>query len=138
MTKHIVILGAGYGGLLTALNARNFLSESDATITLVNQTPTHQIITELHRLAGGTTSEGSVALPLEKLLAGKNVNLKIATVENFDVNTKKVNLAGGETLSYDALVVGLGSKTAYFGIQDLKKIVWFLNPLVKQTKSLNT
>ncbi|VDH00398.1 NADH dehydrogenase-like protein yjlD [Lysinibacillus sphaericus] len=121
MTKHIVILGAGYGGLLTALNARNFLSESDASITLVNQTPTHQIITELHRLAGGTTSEGAVALPLEKLLAGKGVELKIATVENFDVNTKKVNLAGGETLTYDALVVALGSKTAYFGIPGLEE-----------------
>ncbi|WJY28364.1 NAD(P)/FAD-dependent oxidoreductase [Sporosarcina trichiuri] len=121
MTKQIVILGAGYGGLLAALNARNFLSESDAAITLINQTPTHQIITELHRLAGGTISEGAVALPLEKLLAGKGVQLLIETIENFDVNTKKVNLANGDTLSYDALVVALGSKTAYFGIPGLEE-----------------
>lgn len=121
MSKQIVILGAGYGGLLAALNARNFLSESDATITLINQTPTHQIITELHRLAGGTISEGAVALPLEKLLAGKGIELKIETIENFDVNSKKVNLANGETISYDALVVALGSKTAYFGIPGLEE-----------------
>ncbi|GKV68186.1 NADH dehydrogenase [Sporosarcina sp. NCCP-2716] len=121
MTKQIVILGAGYGGLLAALNARNFLTESDAAITLINQTPTHQIITELHRLAGGTISEGAVALPLEKLLAGKGIQLVIETIENFDVNTKKVHLANGESLSYDALVVALGSKTAYFGIPGLEE-----------------
>lgn len=121
MSKHIVILGAGYGGLLSALTVRKYLSSNEAFVTVVNQFPTHQIITELHRLAGGTTSEKSISLPLEKLFKGKDIDLKIAKVKSFSVDKKEVNLSDGSTLSYDALVVGLGSKTAYFGIPGLEE-----------------
>ena len=53
MSQQILILGGGYGGVLTALTARKYLSAAEASITIVNRFPTHQIITELHRLAGG-------------------------------------------------------------------------------------
>ncbi|WYP27463.1 NAD(P)/FAD-dependent oxidoreductase [Alkalihalobacillus sp. FSL W8-0930] len=121
MSKHIVILGAGYGGLLAALTVRNYYSESQAKVTVVNQTGTHQIITELHRLAAGNIAEDAVAMPLEKLFKGKSIDLKIATVNSFSVDNKEVVLSDGSTLSYDALVVGLGSKTAYFGIPGLEE-----------------
>ncbi|WP_150268737.1 NAD(P)/FAD-dependent oxidoreductase [Paenibacillus tepidiphilus] len=121
MSKHIVILGAGYGGLLSAITARKYLSKNDAKITVVNQTPTHQIITELHRLAAGSISEQAIAMPISKLLAGKDIDLKIAKVASFAVEAKQIRLSSGETLSYDALVVGLGSVTAYFGIPGLEE-----------------
>lgn len=121
MTKKIVILGAGYGGLLAAQNIRKYYSKSEAQVTVINQYPTHQIITELHRLAAGNISEKAIAMPLEKLLKGLDVDLKIATVESFSVDKKEVKLVGSTTLSYDALVVALGSKTAYFGIPGLEE-----------------
>lgn len=121
MSKQIVILGAGYGGLLAALNVRKYYSKSEAQVTVINQYPTHQIITELHRLAAGNVSEQAVAMPLTKLFKGKDIDLKIATVESFSVDSKEIKLAGGTTLSYDALVVALGSKTAYFGIPGLEE-----------------
>lgn len=121
MTKQIVILGAGYGGLLAALNIRKYYSKSEATVTVINQYPTHQIITELHRLAAGNVNEKAIAMPLEKLFKGLDIDLKIATVESFSVEKKEVKLAGSTTLSYDALVVALGSKTAYFGIPGLEE-----------------
>ncbi|MFD3449461.1 NAD(P)/FAD-dependent oxidoreductase [Microbacteriaceae bacterium 4G12] len=121
MSKHIVILGAGYGGLLAALNVRKHYNKSEAQVTVINQYPTHQIITELHRLAAGNVSEKAIAMPLEKLFKGQDIDLKIATVESFSVDKKEVKLAGGATLSYDALVVALGSKTAYFGIPGLEE-----------------
>lgn len=121
MSKHIVILGAGYGGLLSALTVRKYLNKDEAKITVVNQYPTHQIITELHRLAAGSVAEGAVAMPLTKLFAGKDIDLKIAKVKSFAVDTKQIVLSDGVTLSYDALVVGLGSTTAYFGIPGLEQ-----------------
>ncbi|EJQ44305.1 NAD(P)/FAD-dependent oxidoreductase [Bacillus hominis] len=121
MSKQIVILGAGYGGLLAALNVRKYYSKSEAQVTVINQYPTHQIITELHRLAAGNVAEQAVAMPLTKLFKGKDIDLKIATVESFSVDSKEIKLAGGTTLSYDALVVALGSKTAYFGIPGLEE-----------------
>ncbi|RUS49048.1 NAD(P)/FAD-dependent oxidoreductase [Cohnella sp. AR92] len=121
MSKHILILGGGYGGLLSALTARKHLDANEAQITLINRFPTHQIITELHRLAGGTIKEGAVALPLEKLLKGKGVNVVVDTVTEIKPNDKKVLLASGASYSYDALVVALGSETAFFGIPGLQE-----------------
>lgn len=121
MSKHILILGAGYGGVLSALSVRKYLSKQEARITVVNQFPTHQIITELHRLAAGSVKERAVALPLEKLFKGKDIDLRVAKVERFSVENKEVKLNDGTLLSYDALVVGLGSVTAYFGIPGLQE-----------------
>ncbi|MFD1179233.1 NAD(P)/FAD-dependent oxidoreductase [Paenibacillus puldeungensis] len=121
MSKHIVILGAGYGGVLSALSVRKYMDRSDVRVTVVNQYPTHQIITELHRLAAGNISERAVALPLDKVFKGKDIDLRIAKVESFSVDKKEVKLSDGTVLNYDALVVGLGSKTAYFGIPGLEQ-----------------
>ena len=121
MSKHIVILGAGYGGLLTALTVRKYLNKDEAEVTVVNQYPTHQIITELHRLAGGTIAEQAISMPLEKLFKGKDVNLVISKVESFSVDKKEVRLANGSLLTYDALVVSLGSQTGFFGIPGLEE-----------------
>lgn len=121
MSKKIVILGAGYGGVLTALTAREYLNKEDAQITVVNQFPTHQIITELHRLAGGTAAEKAVALPLEKIFKGKDIDLQIAKVRQFNVDKKLVDLDNGYSLNYDILVVALGSQTGFFGIPGLEE-----------------
>jgi NADH:ubiquinone reductase (H+-translocating) len=121
MSKHIVVLGAGYGGVLSALTLRKYLNRNEAYVTVVNQYPTHQIITELHRLAGGSTTEQAIALPLDKLFKGKDIDLKIAKVDTFSVDKKEVSLSDGSTLNYDVLVVALGSKTAYFGIPGLEE-----------------
>ncbi|WP_066371722.1 NAD(P)/FAD-dependent oxidoreductase [Neobacillus fumarioli] len=121
MSKKVVILGAGYGGLLAAINVRKYLNKDQAEVTVVNKYPTHQIITELHRLAAGNVSEQAIAMPLTKLFKGKDINLKIATVESFSVDQKEVKLSDGSSLTYDALVVALGSITAYFGIPGLEE-----------------
>ncbi|KMZ41780.1 MULTISPECIES: NAD(P)/FAD-dependent oxidoreductase [Bacillales] len=121
MAKHILILGGGYGGLLSALTARKYMTAEEASITVVNRFPTHQIITELHRLAVGNLSEQNVALPLERLLRGKEINLVVDTVENIGLESQRVTLASGESIKYDALVIALGSETAFFGIPGLQE-----------------
>ncbi|MFD2613620.1 NAD(P)/FAD-dependent oxidoreductase [Paenibacillus gansuensis] len=121
MSKHILILGGGYGGLLTALAARAHLTPEEADITVVNRVPSHEIITELHRLAAGNVDEKAVALPLNKLLKGKDVNVKVGNVESIDVENKKVVVSGGTWYQYDVLVLALGSETNYFGIPGLQE-----------------
>ncbi|THE09751.1 NAD(P)/FAD-dependent oxidoreductase [Bacillus timonensis] len=121
MSKKIVILGAGYGGLLTALTLRKYATKEEAQITVVNKYPTHQLITELHRLAGGTTTEQAISFPLTKLFKNKDVNVVISEVTSFSVDNKEVHLADGSVLDYDNLVVALGSQTGYFGIPGLEE-----------------
>ncbi len=134
MSKQILILGAGYGGLLSALTARKYMSADEATITVVNRYPTHQIITELHRLAVGDLKEQNIALPLEKLFKGKDIDLRIDTVEAIKPDEKKVTLAGGTTLEYDVLVIALGSETAFFGIPGLQEHSFTLKSVQEANK----
>jgi len=119
--KKILILGGGYGGLLTALTARRYLTSKEAEITVINKYSSHQIITELHRLAVGNLHEKSVALPLHKLLEGTDVGIRVDSVTDIVLDKKKVNLASGMSMSYDYLVVALGSETAFFGIPGLQE-----------------
>jgi len=119
--KKIVILGAGYGGLLSALSAREHLSPAEAQITVINKYDSHQIITELHRLAAGNVSEKAVALPLSKLFKGKSIDVKIGSVQSIDPTGKQVTLEDGSAYGYDTLVLALGSETNYFGIPGLKE-----------------
>ncbi|SFL99556.1 NADH dehydrogenase [Paenibacillus sp. 1_12] len=121
MSKQILILGGGYGGLLSALSARAHLTHEEAEITVINRVGSHQIITELHRLAAGNVAEKAVALPLEKLLKGKQINVVVGTVDEINVEERRVLLLGGKTFSYDALVLALGSETNYFGIPGLQE-----------------
>ncbi|WP_077618202.1 NAD(P)/FAD-dependent oxidoreductase [Bacillus sinesaloumensis] len=121
MSRKIVILGAGYGGLLTALTLRKYTSNEEAQITVVNKYPTHQLITELHRLAGGTTTEKAISFPLTKLFKNKDINVVISEVTSFSVDDREIHLADGAVLDYDNLVVALGSQTGYFGIPGLEE-----------------
>lgn len=120
MAKHILILGGGYGGLLAAMTARKHLTASEAKITIINRYSTHQIITELHRLAGGTIKEQAVALPLQKLLGDKDVNILVDTIKEIKPDEKQVLTSSGGVHKYDSLVVALGSETNYFGIPGLE------------------
>ncbi len=121
MSKQILILGGGYGGLLSALSARKHLSSHDAQITVINRDPEHQIVTELHRLAAGNVAEQAVALPLQKLFKGKSIDLQVGHVEQVNLEDRKVQLADGTSYRYDALVLALGSETNYFGIPGLQE-----------------
>ncbi|WP_219835017.1 NAD(P)/FAD-dependent oxidoreductase [Paenibacillus sp. R14(2021)] len=137
MRKEILILGAGYGGLLSALSAREHLSTEEAGITLINRVGSHQIITELHRLAAGNVHEKAVALPLEKLLKGKGVNIVVGDVQAIDVEGKKVSLNDGSSYRYDNLVLALGSETNYFGIPGLKENSLTLKSVVDANRVFN-
>jgi len=121
VSKQILILGGGYGGLLTALSARAHLTPEEASITLINRFDSHQIITELHRLAAGNVAEKAVALPLEKLLKNKSINIQVETASKIDLEGKKVVAESGYSFGYDTLVLALGSETNYFGIPGLQE-----------------
>ena len=72
-------------------------------------------------MLGDTIAEKAVSLPLNKLLGSKDVNIVVDSVKEIKPNDKKVVLESGNVLSYDALVVALGSETNYFGIPGLEE-----------------
>jgi len=134
LAKHIVILGAGYGGLKTALETRKLMTADAARITIVNRHPYHQFITELHLPAAGSAAPQKVRLPLDKLLGGKKIDVLLADVDRIAPDEHTVYFTDGSMVSYDYLVVGLGSETEFFGIPGLQEHSFVLKSVDDATR----
>lgn len=116
----IVILGAGYGGIITATRLQKTLSANEADITLVNKNSYHYQATWLHENAAGTLHHDRTRLDIKDVINQDKINFIQDTVTQIKPEEKKVLLSNGE-LDYDYLVVGLGFESETFGIKGLKE-----------------
>jgi len=101
-SPHIVVLGAGYTGLVAAkLLARR------ANVTLVNNRERFVERMRNHQLAVGRRVR---SVPLRDLVSGTGIRLVVDRVTRLDLEGRQVELAGGaEPIGYDLLVYALGS-----------------------------
>lgn len=110
-----LILGAGYGGLAAATKLK---PTPGLDVTLIDQNPYHVYDTRLHEAAAHNTD---VTLPIEPLLAKTGVKFQQASVDHVDLDNKAVVTKDGQTLTYDTLVIALGSVTNFFRIPGLQE-----------------
>lgn len=120
-TPKILILGAGYGGLLTTLQLQQKLHYNEAEVTLVNKHDYHYITTWLHEPAAGTAPAEHARVDLDRIVDKQKVNFIKGTVQSIEPEEQTVTLENGNVLSYDYLVIGLGSEPETFGIEGLKE-----------------
>jgi len=120
MAKRVVILGAGYAGLVAALELNKLTTAQEVEIILVNKHDYHQLITQLHEPAAGAKKDSDITIPIGKILGGKKIQFLVDTVVSINKEAKEVALEK-QTLSYDYLIVALGSETEFFGIPGLKE-----------------
>lgn len=116
----IVILGAGYGGILTAQRLQKALNYNEADVTLVNRHEYHYFTTHLHMPAAGTDSIEHTRVSISKLIDEFKIDLVKSSVQEIRTQQKKIILEDG-TLSYDYLVIALGGEPETFGIPGLDK-----------------
>ncbi|HYT59241.1 MAG TPA: NAD(P)/FAD-dependent oxidoreductase [Haliangiales bacterium] len=110
-TKHIVVLGAGFGGL-TFCQAFN---HPQARVTLVDRQNHHLFQPLLYQVATAGLSAPEIAQPIRSILSGRPaVTVLLDHVVDFNLAEKKV-LLEKNTLAYDYLVLALGGVTSYFG-----------------------
>lgn len=114
--KKIVILGGGYGGVLTAKKlAKKLKKNKDIEITLIDRNPYHTLLTELHEVAANRAPEDSIKIDLKKIFAGLKVNVVLDEISDIDFKGKKLK-SEAASYAYDYLVIGTGSKPTFFGI----------------------
>ncbi|WP_217589210.1 NAD(P)/FAD-dependent oxidoreductase [Lentibacillus saliphilus] len=123
---NIVILGAGYGGIMTTVKLQKALGVNEATITLVNKNDYHYQATWLHENAAGTRHHDDTRIPIRDVVNFSKVKFVQDSVVSINPDKKKVQLAYGE-LDYDILVVGLGFEAATFGIPGLEEHAFMIN-----------
>src|SRR5699024_3323482 len=114
----IVIIGAGYGGIMTAVRLQKKLRTSEAEVTLVNKNDYHYQSTALHETSAGTLHHDRTRVNITDVINTDKINFVKDTVVSIQPEEKKVTLENGE-LSYDYLIIGLGFESATFGIPGL-------------------
>src|SRR6202021_953805 len=109
---HVVIVGAGFGGLETA----HWLAAALVSITLVDRRNHHLFQPLLYQVATASLATSEIAWPVRYLLRGRpDVTTLFATVTGGDTERKCVLLDGDDTLPYDKLILATGARHAYFG-----------------------
>ncbi|WP_087972716.1 NAD(P)/FAD-dependent oxidoreductase [Oceanobacillus rekensis] len=118
--KHIVILGAGYGGMMTAAKLQKNLHPNEAEITLINKNDYHYQTTWLHENAAGTLHHDRTKIKIKDVIDSNKVKIVLDEVKCIKPEEKAVKLQNG-AIHYDTLIIGLGFETATFGIPGIKE-----------------
>ena len=85
-------------------------------VTLVDRRNFHVFQPLLYQVATGGLSPADICAPLRSVMAPyKNVRTVMGEVTGFDLDNRRVLVAGEQELVYDYLVVAAGAKHHYFG-----------------------
>ena len=133
--EKIVILGAGFAGLYAYKELCNELHGTDTVeIKLVNADDEFVFVPMIHEVAAGTLMPRSITQSLRALsdscldefihgtVAGIDLDAKIVQVEYHQSDEPdQIHHHHHEEISYDTLVLALGSETNYFGVPGADK-----------------
>ena len=109
---HVVIVGAGFGGLEAAFG----LAGAPVKITLVDRRNHHLFQPLLYQVATASLATSEIAWPIRYLLRNRpDVTTLFANVNGVDAVARHVLLDDGGTLPYDTLILATGARHDYFG-----------------------
>jgi len=109
---HIVIMGAGLGGMPAAYEMREALPK-EHKVTVVNAVDHFQFVPSNPWVAVGWRKREDVILQLAPLLERKGIAFVAKAVTQIDCGNNRLVLDGGDTLGYDYLVITTGPKLSF-------------------------
>ena len=111
---HVIIVGAGFGGLETARKLKN----APVRVTVIDRRNHHLFQPLLYQVATAGLSPADIAVPVRNILRKHdNVRVLMDEVVGVDTRARKVFMRS-RTLGYDHLVIATGSQYSYFGHDD--------------------
>ncbi|MEN9848425.1 MAG: hypothetical protein RL368_1165 [Pseudomonadota bacterium] len=109
---HIVIMGAGIGGLPAAYEMKATLGNQHE-ITVVNAVDYFQFVPSNPWVAVGWRKRSEITVPLEPILKKKKINFIAQAVAKIDAVKNKLTLQNGQDVDYDYLVIATGARLAF-------------------------
>ncbi|APR87260.1 NADH dehydrogenase [Minicystis rosea] len=111
---HVVIVGAGFGGLATA----RALARMPVQITVIDRHNHHTFQPLLYQVATAALNATDIAVPIRRVLRKqKNARVLMTNVLSIDPSRRRVHTTDGE-MTYDTLVLATGATHSYFGHED--------------------
>ena len=117
--KRVLILGGGFGGVYAARHLEKLLKPDEASISLVNRENYWVYQPMIPEVISGAIGLTDVVAPIRQLCS--RTDLVMREVEAIDLKKKVVTVSPGfrprkMELSYDYLVIALGSTTKFTGM----------------------
>jgi NADH dehydrogenase len=117
MAKKIVIIGGGFAGLDVAKN----VTSNGYQVTLVDRNNYIFFPPLLYQVATGFLEASNISYPYRKMFRNRpNLNFRLGEVLRIIPEHNKIVLTTGE-LEYDYLVFATGTKTNYFGMENVRQ-----------------
>jgi NADH dehydrogenase len=111
--KRVIIAGAGFAGLTLARK----LIKLDLEVVLLDRNNFHQFQPLFYQVATAGLEPSAISFPLRKIFQKvRNIHIRMAEVQSIDTVNKKVMTDIGYVW-YDYLVIAMGAKTNFFGMQ---------------------
>ena len=108
---HVVIIGAGFGGL----EAARRLANTPVRITLIDRHNYHLFQPLLYQVAIAGLVPSQIAYPLRTIFRRqKNIDFQMEEVSSIDFASRYVK-ANGSIIAYDYLILAVGGQTNFFG-----------------------
>ncbi|MCZ7653619.1 MAG: NAD(P)/FAD-dependent oxidoreductase [Rhodocyclaceae bacterium] len=115
---HVVIMGAGIGGLPAAFEMREALRKEDR-ITVVSNSPTFHFVPSNPWVAVNWRKREDIELDLATILNRKNIDFSAAGVTRVHPDANQLELGDGSKMDYDYLVIATGPKLAFEEVEGL-------------------
>ncbi|MFC5973083.1 NAD(P)/FAD-dependent oxidoreductase [Halomarina salina] len=119
MTENVVVLGSGYAGAGAVKSIEKKLGDR-VDLTWVSDVDHHLVLHEAHRCIRNPRVKEKIAIPVDEIKS-PSTRFVQAEVTNIDSDEQVVELDDGTTVNFDYCVVGIGSQTAFFGIDGLQE-----------------
>lgn len=115
---HVVILGAGIGGMPMAYELREQLAPEDR-ITVVSDVPYFHFVPSNPWVAVNWRKREDIAFPIAPYFARKNIEFLPVAAKRVHPEENRVELADGSSLAYDYLVIATGPRLAFEEVEGL-------------------
>jgi sulfide:quinone oxidoreductase len=109
---HVVVLGAGIGGLTAAYDMKEQLRSGD-TLTVISENPYWQFTPSNPWVAVSWRTREDITFDLAPYLERKGIKLIATAAKRVHPDKNQVELADGKTVAYDFLIIATGPKLAF-------------------------
>ncbi len=109
---HIVVLGAGTGGMPAAYELRELLGP-EHEVTVINERDYFQFVPSNPWVAVGWRDRQAITFDLRKHLERKNINFIAKRCDRIDTDNNILELQDGEKVLFDYLVIATGPRLAF-------------------------